>query len=220
MRSSVSSCAWVNRNRSAGSAISSRSSSCCRIFGPTPSMLSASREAKWIRRSRICAGHTAPPVHRDDRLAGLPFDRRAAHRAARRHRELALRAGALLREHADDLGNDLPGAPHDDRVADAHVLAPQLVLVVQGRAPHDHAGHAHGLQFGHRRERAGAPDLHRDVLRPASPPLPRETCTRSPTAAPDSSCRAPPAGRASPTFTTTPSVPYGRSARRVVQSAT
>ncbi len=82
----------------------------------------------------------------------------------RRHRELAFRARALVHEHADDLGNDFPRAPHDDGVADAHVLAPQLILVVERGAPHDHAGHPHGLEFGHRRERAGAPDLHRDVL--------------------------------------------------------
>src|SRR5204863_5688200 len=41
-------------------------------------------------------------------------------------------AWPLVGHHADHLRNHVAGAPHDHRVADAHVLAVDLVLVVQG----------------------------------------------------------------------------------------
>jgi hypothetical protein len=56
----------------------------------------------------------------------------AALRAVRRHDELALGAVAQPEHRADHLGDDVARPPHDHGVADAHVLAPDLVLVVQG----------------------------------------------------------------------------------------
>ena len=90
----------------------------------------------------------------------------AADRALARHGEdrAALRfrqRGAVGRE-ADDLGNHVARATHDDRVADAHVLASGLVFVVQRGVGHRHAADKHRRQFGNRRELAGAADLDLD----------------------------------------------------------
>src|SRR4051795_6072713 len=50
-------------------------------------------------------------------------------------------------EHdSDDLRNDVAGALHDYRVAPPHVLALDLVFVVQGGTLHDDAPDRHRLQ--------------------------------------------------------------------------
>ena len=82
---------------------------------------------------------------RADQAAGAaPRDHaRLAHREAAAHRAMIrelvrLRVGrAALGDHADNLRDHVAGALHDDGVADAHVLARDLVLVVQGGALHD-----------------------------------------------------------------------------------
>jgi hypothetical protein len=63
---------------------------------------------------------------------------------------------------AHHLGDHIAGTPHHDRVAHPDVLAMELVLVVQRRVGHRHAADEHWLQPRHRRDRAGAPDLHFD----------------------------------------------------------
>jgi len=70
---------------------------------------------------------------------------------------------APVDDRADDLGNHVAGAAHDHGVADAHVLAVDLVLVVQGRVAHRGAADEHRLQLRDRRQLAGAADLHVDV---------------------------------------------------------
>ena len=96
------------------------------------------------RRSRA-----KPPSRRPDRL----------------RENIGLRAGRPLVQHdREDLRNDVAGALHDDRVADAHVLARDLVLVVQGGVGDDDAADRHGLELGDRRQRAGASDLDLDRL--------------------------------------------------------
>ena len=70
----------------------------------------------------------------------------------------------LVGDDADDLRNDVAGALHDDRVADAHVLALDLVLVVQRRVGDDDAADGHRLQPGDGRQRAGAPHLDVDAV--------------------------------------------------------
>ena len=56
------------------------------------------------------------------------------------------------------------GALHQNRVADAHVLALDLVLVVQGGVGDDDAADGHRLELGDRRQRARAADVDLDRL--------------------------------------------------------
>src|SRR5690554_5479160 len=65
--------------------------------------------------------------------------------------------------HARYLGYDIAGAPHDDDVADAHVLALDLILVVQRSVGNGHTAHVHRFEPRHRCELAGAPHLHVDA---------------------------------------------------------
>jgi hypothetical protein len=62
------------------------------------------------------------------------------------------------------LGNHVAGTPHHHGVADAHVLAPRLRLVVQRGIGHRHAADEDRRQARHRRDRPGAADLHLDRL--------------------------------------------------------
>ena len=135
-----------------------------------------------------------------DRLVGQPHHRRAAFRAARGHHESPRPGRPLLGQHAHDLRNDVAGAAHDDGVADAHVLAPDLVLVVQRRVGHGDAADEHGLQARHRGQCAGAPDLDARcrALRWASPR--RQTCARPPSAGRATRTRAAPAAAKSLTL--------------------
>ena len=70
----------------------------------------------------------------------------------------------LLQHDAEHLRDDIAGALDDHGVADAHVLARDLVLVVQRRVLHDDAADGDRLELGHRRQRAGAADLDVDVV--------------------------------------------------------
>ena len=60
---------------------------------------------------------------------------------------------------ADDLGDDLAGLLDHDRVADADVLALELVGVVQAGALDGRAGQLDRLEVGDRRELARLADL-------------------------------------------------------------
>ena len=71
-----------------------------------------------------------------------------------------LRASCL---DADHLGDDLAGLLDHHRVADADVLAGDLVGVVQAGPLDGRAGQAHRLQVGHRRQLARLADLDADV---------------------------------------------------------
>src|SRR5690606_33425630 len=72
--------------------------------------------------------------------------------------------GAQGFDHADDLGDDVAGALQDDSVADAHVLAGDLVLVVQGGVADHDAADGGGVQAGHGGQGAGAADLDVDAF--------------------------------------------------------
>ena len=99
-------------------------------------------------------------------------------------------SGAQARDGRDDLGDDLAGAPHDDRVADEHALARDLVGVVQRRHRDGDAADAHRLEHRERRHGAGAADADLDVAA-ASSSAPRPgTCRRSPSAGTSRSRRA------------------------------
>ena len=69
----------------------------------------------------------------------------------------------LFQHHADNLRNHVAGALHDHRVANAHILARNFVLIVQRRIGDDDAADRHRIEPRHRRQRAGAPDLDFDV---------------------------------------------------------
>ena len=71
--------------------------------------------------------------------------------------------GPLVEHDAHHLRDDVAGAAHDHRVADADVLARDLVLVVQRGVGDDHAADRHRLELGGGRQRAGAADLDLDV---------------------------------------------------------
>ena len=69
----------------------------------------------------------------------------------------------LARRHgADHLGDHVAGALQDHVVAGADVLAPDVVLVVQGGALDGHAADEHGLEHGERRQDARPPHVHLD----------------------------------------------------------
>jgi hypothetical protein len=63
-------------------------------------------------------------------------DGRVAHRAALGHVPFALCAGPPVGDDANDLGDDVARLVQDHVVADADVLAPHLVEVVERRPRH------------------------------------------------------------------------------------
>src|SRR5207302_505244 len=98
------------------------------------------------------------------RLARLAHQVRAALRALFRHVPGAARRRPLLGQHPDDFRNYVAGPLDDDVIARPHVLAGDLVFVVQrGAADRDPADLDRG-EPGDRRDRAGAPDVDLDLL--------------------------------------------------------
>ena len=152
-----------------------KKSSIC--LSPSPSMSKALREQKCLRPSTAWAAQTRRPVQRRTTSASPVFSsisRNAAEpqtgQTCREH--VGLCAARPLVEHDfENLRDDVAGALHDDRVADAHVLARDLVLVVQRRVGDDDAADRDRLQLGDRRQRAGAADLDLDRLDDRRRPL-------------------------------------------------
>ena len=96
-------------------------------------------------------------------LVRIANDRRAAVGTVSGEDERNLGAVATFVLDPDDLGDDLAGLLDHHGVADADVLAGDLVGVVQ-RGPLDgRAGEANRLQVGDGRELAGLAHLHADV---------------------------------------------------------
>jgi len=96
----------------------------------------------------------------------LAPDVAAAHRAVARHAEVRHVVIARAGHAAHHLGDHVAGTAHDDRVAHAHALAPQLEQVVQRRVADRRAADEHRFQLGHRRQLAGAAHLHLDAVEP------------------------------------------------------
>ena len=132
-------------------------------------MSKALRDTKCFRRSLACAGQMSPPVQRrtTSTRPGLLVDLAhggAAAGGADLRDLVGLRAlGPLVEHDAHHLRDDVAGAAHDHRVADADVLAGDLVLVVQRGVRHHDAADRHRLEHGGGRERAGAADLDLDA---------------------------------------------------------
>ena len=68
--------------------------------------------------------------------------------------------------HADHMRDHLASLLHHQHIADADVLAGDLVCVVQARPTDDRAREFHRLEVGHRRDRAAAAHLHADPGEP------------------------------------------------------
>ena len=98
------------------------------------------------------------------RLALDAHERLAALRALLRELPAAAcRGGRLASTGPDDLGDHVAGAAHDHGVAGPHVLARDVVLVVQRRHADVGAADEHRLEHRERRRAAGAADAHHDV---------------------------------------------------------
>ena len=126
---------------------------------PKPSMSIAPREAKcsmrpatWAGQSRLVQKVSLSPSRR---TSGPP---QTGHIG--RERPLRRPFVAPAQHRADDLGDDVAGLAHDDRVARAHVLGRDLVLVVEGGQADGRAADEHRLEHGERRGLPGAPDRH------------------------------------------------------------
>ncbi len=66
---------------------------------------------------------------------------------------------SFVQNDAYDGGNDFAGFFNRHGVADADVFFADVILVVQRCAADGAAREKNGFEFGHGRERAGAPDL-------------------------------------------------------------
>ena len=111
-----------------------------------------------LRRADQPAGAAA------DGLPGRAHGMAAAGRAGVREHERHGSGGAAVQNHGQDLRNHVAGPLKHHHIADTDVLAGDLILVVQGRPRNQHAAHVHRFQFGHGRQRAGAPHLDPDLL--------------------------------------------------------
>src|SRR5690242_8160062 len=100
-------------------------------------------------------------------LAGVGIDLACGMAAAGRtdlgKNESARALRALFLNHSENLRDDVARALHDHGVADADVLADDLVLVMQRGVLHHNAADGDGIEFGDRRQRAGPADLDIDA---------------------------------------------------------
>ena len=89
---------------------------------------------------------------------------RAAGGALGRHDEDPLVAVPLLGQRRHDLGDHVAGPLHDDAVADAQVLAGDVLLVVEGRELDRRPADRDRLQLREGHQRPGAADVDLDVV--------------------------------------------------------
>ena len=149
-----------------------KKSSIC--LSPSPSMSKALREQKCFRPSTACArrrggrcsGARRRPRRSSRRSRAAPPSRRPGRQSPWRLGKTNASAsfGRFSSDHLEDLRNDVAGALDYHRVADARVEPRDLVLVVQAGVGDDDAADGDRLEFGHRRQRAGAADLDLDRL--------------------------------------------------------
>ena len=102
-------------------------------------------------------------IHRHTAIGDLAFvihHGAAACGAVRGHIPLNGASGAFFQHGANNLGNHVAGFMHHDGVAHAHVLAANLVDVMQRGARDGRAGYGNGVEFGDRREHASAAHLN------------------------------------------------------------
>ena len=102
-------------------------------------------------------------IHRHAAIGDLAFvihHRAAARGAVRGHIPFNGVSGAFFQHGANNLGNHVTGFMHHDGVAHAHVLAANLVDVMQRGTRDGRAGYGNGVEFGDRREHASAAHLN------------------------------------------------------------
>ena len=116
-----------------------------------------------LRRTDEPAGAAAHRIALAGLLVHLAHRMAAADRANIRKLESFRAFRTLILHRSENLRNDVAGALHDNRVADAHVLAFDLVLVVKRGVLHHDTADGDGLELGRGGERAGAADLDFDV---------------------------------------------------------
>ena len=126
-------------------------------------MSAAAREAQWIRRRTVCAGH-ATFVQYSSRLlpcsvSAVPQDGQPLGRG-----DIALLAGALRRvEHSGDERDHVARAADEHRVADLDVAGADDLLVGERRARHRRAADEHRLEHGDGRDLADLADVPHHV---------------------------------------------------------
>src|SRR5205823_11626744 len=98
-----------------------------------------------------------------DRFVWKPIDRRATFRTLLGHHERTRVRRPLFEVNAHDFRYDVAGAAHGHRIADANVLAPDFVFIVQRRVRDSDAADEHRLQLRDRCDGAGTSDLNADV---------------------------------------------------------
>ena len=100
-------------------------------------------------------------------LSFLPHDQRTAARAMRGHLpEGPRRMGKVLfarKSRPHDLRDHVTGLVNHDRIADTHVLASDLVDVVQSRTGNRGTRNRHRVELRNRSEHACAPHLHANL---------------------------------------------------------
>ena len=97
------------------------------------------------------------------RFALAPLHCRIADRASQGHHELALLTTATFNQYPHHFRNHIAGATHHHHITQTHILAAQLVFVMQRGVSHGDTAHQHRLQPCHRGQGASATDLHIDT---------------------------------------------------------
>ena len=149
-------------------------------------------------------------------VLGLDGGRAAGRALAPAARAPGCGSCALLRlgRGRDHLRDHVAGAHHDHLVAVAHVLAAQVLLVVERGELHRHARHLHRLELRERHHVAGAAHVPGHALERGGGRRGRRTSRRSPRAARGPPRRAGAAGRGR-----RPSPPRRRSRSRAGRGA-
>ncbi len=125
-------------------------------------MFMARRPQKWRRASRTTAGH-AGLTHRSATSPSSRTTGSAADRAPGRHLERRRAGGPLLREHAHHFRDDVAALLDDDGVAHPHVLAGEILVIVQGRPLDGRPAEQNRIEVRHRGQRSRPPDVDADL---------------------------------------------------------
>src|SRR5204863_517800 len=98
--------------------------------------------------------------------AFLALNAPSAARTGARHTEVALLAGAPFRERLEHIGDDVARSLDEHVVADADVLALDLVHVVERSVRDRYAADVDRFERGDRSDHAGAADARPDIEHP------------------------------------------------------
>ena len=116
-----------------------------------------------LSRAGETARAAAHDVLRSVLRIGIAHRDRSARRAVIGEFVRLARCGAFLEDDAYNLWDHVAGPLNDDGIADPHVFARDLILVVQRRIRDDDAADGDRLEFRHGCQGAGATDLNVDA---------------------------------------------------------